>query len=120
VHEFSIAEALAAQVLRYAPDGGRVREVEIRVGVLRGLDPEAMSMSWQAVTTGTELEGCSLKMDIRPWTLSCGQCGRRWTSPVPFVDCECGNQVPVPTGGDEMDLVALAVDDPQVEVDEQT
>ena len=29
VHEFSIAEALAAQVQRHAPPSGRVREVEI-------------------------------------------------------------------------------------------
>jgi hydrogenase nickel incorporation protein HypA/HybF len=119
VHEFSIAEALAAQVLRYAPDGSRVREVEIRVGVLRGLDPEAMSMSWQAVTAGTELEGCGLKMDLRPWTLDCSQCGRNWTSPIPFVDCECGNETPVPTGGDEMDLIALTVDEAQDEEDSQ-
>jgi hydrogenase nickel incorporation protein HypA/HybF len=117
VHEFSIAEALASQVLRYAPAGGRVREVEIRVGVLRGLDPEAMSMSWQAVTAATELEGCGLKMDLQQWTLSCGSCGRSWTSPIPFVDCECGNETPIPTGGDEMDLVALTVDEAQDEED---
>jgi len=117
VHEFSIAEALAGQVSRYAPAGARVREVEIRVGVLRGLDPEAMSMSWQAVTAGTELEGCELKMDLLPWTLACGRCGRSWQSPVPFADCECGNDVPVPTGGDEMDLVAMTVDEAEEEGD---
>jgi hydrogenase nickel incorporation protein HypA/HybF len=111
VHEFSIAEALAGQVSRYAPPGARVREVEIRVGVLRGLDPEAMSMSWQAVTSGGPLEGCALKMDLQPWTLECGTCGRTWASPVPFADCECGNETPIPTGSDEMDLVALTVDE---------
>jgi hydrogenase nickel incorporation protein HypA/HybF len=115
MHEFSIAEALAGQVARYAPQGARVREVEIRVGVLRGLDPEAMSMSWEAVTAGTPLEGCMLKMDLRPWTLECASCGRSWTSAVPFADCECGNETPVPTGSDEMDLVAMSVDEAQEE-----
>jgi hypothetical protein len=30
---------------------------------------------------------------------------------VPFVDCECGNSTPQPHGTDELDLVAITVDD---------
>jgi hydrogenase nickel incorporation protein HypA/HybF len=111
VHEFSIAQSLATQVQAHAPAGARIREVEIVVGALRGLDPEAMKMSWEAVTFGTPMEGVVLKIDSRPWTIQCSSCGREWTSDVPFVTCVCGNDMPTPHGGDELDLVAMTVDE---------
>ncbi len=111
VHEFSIAEALAAQVRRHAPTAGRVQEVEIRVGALRGLEPEALRMCWDAVTFGTPIAGSTLRIDSLPWTITCGSCARTWTSAVPFVDCECGNTAPAPSGGDELDLVAMTIEE---------
>ena len=111
VHEFSIAEAIAAQVLAYAPVERRLRAVEIRVGALRGLDSEALAMAWEAVTFGTSMAGSILEVDQRPWSITCSKCGREWTSPVPFVSCTCGNQAPNPTGGDELDLLSVTVDE---------
>ncbi len=111
VHEFSIAEALAAQVQRHAPAVGRVAEVEITVGALRGLEPEALRMSWEAVTHGTPIAGATLQVDLRPWTITCSTCARTWPSPVPFVACECGDPAPVPTAGDELDLVSLTIEE---------
>jgi hydrogenase nickel incorporation protein HypA/HybF len=116
VHEFSIAEALAEQVVRHAPASGRVREVEVRVGALRGLDPEAMTMCWDAVTHATALAGSTLVMDMRPWSLACPACGRVWESRVPFVDCTCGETAPRPTADDELLLVAISVEDEEGEV----
>lgn len=111
VHEFSIAEALAAQVQRHAPAVGRVREVEVSVGALRGLEPDALRMCWEAVTHGTPIAGAILRVDLHPWSITCSTCGRTWTSPVPFVACACGDPVPVPTAGDELDLVALTIEE---------
>jgi hydrogenase nickel incorporation protein HypA/HybF len=110
VHELSIAEALAAQVLSHAPAGARVREVEIRIGAMRGLEPDSLGMCWEAVTFGTPMAGSSLKMDLLPWSIRCSVCGREWTSPVPFVSCACGNPTPAPLGTDELDLIAITVD----------
>jgi hydrogenase nickel incorporation protein HypA/HybF len=110
VHEFSIADALATQVLRHVPAHGRVHEVEIRVGALRGLEPAAMEMCWNAVTHDTPLAGSVLVMDIRPWSLTCPTCGRVWESPVPFADCTCGEVAPRPTATDELDLVSMTVE----------
>lgn len=111
MHEFSIAEALAAQVQRHAPDPRRVRGVEIVVGALRGIDPDALRMCWEAVAYDTPIAGAVLTVDLRPWSISCAACGRTWTSDVPFVDCVCGNASPTPTGGDELNLVALTLED---------
>jgi len=111
VHEFSIAEALADQVLAHAPEGARVREVEVRIGALRGIEPDALRMGWDSVTFGTPLAGAGLTIDLRPWSIECSSCGRAWTSSVPFVSCECGNETPTPRGTDELDLVAISVDE---------
>jgi hydrogenase nickel incorporation protein HypA/HybF len=111
MHEFSIAEALAAQVQRHAPAAGRITGVEISVGALRGLEPEALRMCWEAVTHATPLAGAVLQVDLRPWSITCSSCGRAWTSPVPFVACGCGDPAPVPTAGDELELVALTIDE---------
>jgi hydrogenase nickel incorporation protein HypA/HybF len=110
VHEFSIAEALATQVLSHAPEGARVRGVEVRIGALRGVEPDALRMGWDSVTFGTPLAGAELAIDMRPWSIECSSCGRAWTSSVPFVSCECGNETPTPHGTDELDLVAISVD----------
>jgi hydrogenase nickel incorporation protein HypA/HybF len=114
VHEFSIADALAGQVIRHAPPG-KVVSVAMRIGALRGLEPEAMRMCWEAVTHDTRIAGAELEIESLPWTIVCAECGRTWTSPQPFVTCDCGNEAPVPTGGDELDLMSISVeaaDDP--------
>jgi hydrogenase nickel incorporation protein HypA/HybF len=111
MHEFSIAEALATQVLRHAPAGASVRTAEIRVGAMRGLEPEALQMSWEAVTHGTPIAGCVLAVDQLPWTITCSDCGLSWSSPKPFTDCVCGNTSPTPLGSDELDLVSITVDE---------
>ena len=113
MHEFSIADALAAQVRRHAPPTGRVSEVEIRVGALRGIEPDALRMCWDAVTYGSELAGSLLLVDARPWTITCPSCRNRWESDVPFVVCACGNAEPEPAAGDELDLVSLTIEEEQ-------
>jgi hydrogenase nickel incorporation protein HypA/HybF len=115
MHEFSIAEALAGQVLPHVPAGARVREVEVRIGMLRGLEPEALTMSWQAVTLDTPLAGVTLVLDFVPWTITCGECGRVWTSAVPFVECACGNATPAPVGSDELNIVSMTVEEDEPE-----
>ncbi|MGD0248464.1 MAG: hydrogenase maturation nickel metallochaperone HypA [Candidatus Limnocylindrales bacterium] len=119
MHEFSIAEALASQVEKHARSGARVREVEIVVGALRGIEPEALQMGWQAVTMDTRMAGSALLIDQRPWSITCSSCGRSWASSVPFVSCECGNATPEPRGTDELDLVAITIDDEEAKAEER-
>jgi hydrogenase nickel incorporation protein HypA/HybF len=110
MHELSIAEALAGQVRRHA-SSGRVVTVELRIGALRGIEPDALAMCWDAVTHGTPLQGSTLEVESLPWSISCGSCLRAWTSDVPFERCSCGRDDTIPVAGDELDLVAITVDD---------
>ncbi len=81
------------------------------MGALRGIEPEALRLCWDAVTFETPMEGSVLEVESMPWTITCGSCGRTWTSPVPFVSCACGDEGPIPSGGDELDLMAITVDE---------
>lgn len=111
MHELSIAASIAEQVRRYSPALACVRTVEIRVGALRGLEPTSLELCWQAVTHESALAGSQLLVDQLPWSISCPTCGRSWPSPVPFVDCACGETSPRPSGTDELELVAITIDD---------
>jgi hydrogenase nickel incorporation protein HypA/HybF len=110
MHEFSIADALADQVRQHAP-AGRVVSVELRVGALRGIEPEALRMCWQAVTLDGPLAGSALEIEALPWSLTCAACGRAWQGRVPFERCACGSDDVTPVGSDELDLMAITVDD---------
>ncbi len=112
MHELSIAEALLEQVRRHTPPGGRVRRIKLRVGPLRGIEPEAMLVGWRAATAGTDCDSAELCMEMLPWTLCCPQCQRQWTSDELYVSCDCGCCVPHPVGGNELDLMSMDVDVP--------
>ncbi|MCC7408394.1 MAG: hydrogenase maturation nickel metallochaperone HypA [Phycisphaeraceae bacterium] len=63
MHELSIARALLDQVRRHTPTDATVRQVCVRVGALRAIDPRAMDLAWRAATVGTSLEESQLRIE---------------------------------------------------------
>lgn len=64
MHELSIASAVVEQVRRHAPAGTTVRQVRLRIGPLRAIDPEAMALAWRAATIGTPFDASDLRLDV--------------------------------------------------------
>lgn len=58
MHELSIADAILDAVRQEAAKHGsaRVTKVCVRVGVLSGVEPEALSFGFSALVQGTDLE----------------------------------------------------------------
>ncbi len=110
MHELSLAEALLHQVHRHIPDGALLRTVRIEAGPALAIEPMAMQMAWQAVTADSPVSGAVLELDVLPWRLYCGDCGRSWTSDDPLDDCACGSVATVPDGDGHMSLLSLDVD----------
>lgn len=77
MHELSMAEALVDEVLEVAARHGlgRVIEVEIEAGALRGIVPEIMRMAFEAAAGGTLAEGARLTMVTVEASAECGTCG---------------------------------------------
>lgn len=112
MHEFSIATALLELVKQHAPAGTTVRKVVMEAGPLQSVDPQAMEWAWQAVSDGTMYAGAELEVRVLPWRLRCRDCGREHVADDMLSPCPCGCQVCHPTGGDELRLVSLTVDEP--------
>lgn len=111
MHEFSIAIALIDLAREHVPKGVRVRTVRVRVGPLQAIDNDAMQFAWAAVTEGSTLQGTELALEHLPWILNCLECGRRWRSENWTASCTCGSDNVDPTGGDELTLLSIDIDD---------
>ncbi len=111
MHEMSIALALVEQVAKHVPPGRRLLRVEVYAGPMRGIDPEAMQWAWAGATRGGPLEASHLNLTSGPWTLRCRSCQRSWQSDTTDEICTCGEVNPTVTGGDELQLRSIEVDD---------
>ena len=74
MHELSIADALARIALRHA-GGRRIESVEVKVGHLRQVVPDALTFAWTLITDGTEAEGAELIVEEVPAAGVCRGCG---------------------------------------------
>lgn len=73
MHELSIAQSVVEIARRHA-DGKRVVKVELRVGHLRQVVPNALAFSFELVAQGTEVEGATLDLVPVPAIGICRQC----------------------------------------------
>ncbi len=110
MHEISIARALFGLVCQHAPNDATVRRVNVRVGPLRAIEPDALQWAWKAITKDTKFGRSTLQLESLPWRLRCPACGRRWESGNPMEACPCGHPNPRPAGDDELTLLSLEVD----------
>ncbi len=112
MHELSIAQDLVqAAVDEVGRHGGsRVVSVELVIGALVGVEPEALTFCFPVAAAGTVCDGAELRIEIEPATGHCSNCTttsevRELMSPCP----QCGAWPLGLTGGREMRLRALEV-----------
>jgi hydrogenase nickel incorporation protein HypA/HybF len=93
MHELSIATSLIEQVLEYAESGGlaTVESVELEVGALMLIVPDALDLAFQAVCSGTLAEGAELKLMEVTARARCRDCGHEYAAAMHRYTCpECG------------------------------
>jgi hydrogenase nickel incorporation protein HypA/HybF len=76
VHELALAEAIARIAAGHA-GGRRVTAVEVRVGWLRQVVPDALTFAFELVAQGTIVEGARLAIEQVPAEGICRSCGAR-------------------------------------------
>ncbi len=75
MHELSIAGSLVDVALdALPPEPGRVGAVYLRLGVLAGVDEQALQFGYDLVTAGTPLEGSRLMVEHVPVSFHCPNC----------------------------------------------
>ncbi len=114
MHEFAIASSVLQAVqteVRLRP-GMRVSKIGVRIGDLAGLDPDALSFCFQALTKETELESVVLVIERKPRRQRCSRCAHEFVVVNYETSCpECGEGLTAFLGGDELELAYLEMED---------
>jgi hydrogenase nickel incorporation protein HypA/HybF len=110
MHELSIAEAIVDVLERHA-DGRPVTCVEVRVGYLRQVVPDALSFAFTLLTAGTALEHAELHIVHVPAGGRCRACGEESVfENLPLACAHCESLDVELTAGEELCVEALEVE----------
>ena len=111
MHELSIADAVVRIVSRHAGER-RVTRVELKVGHLRQVVPDALEFAFGLVAQGTPAEGAELVMEEVPAEVRCERCGAQTVLKAFPAHCRvCGSLDVDVTGGDELLVDALELEE---------
>lgn len=110
MHELALAEAILTIATAHA-DGGRITAVELRVGQLRQVVPDALRFNFELAAQGTSAAGAELAIEEVPATGRCRACGAIAQLPGFPLRCPgCGGLDVELTGGEELLVSALEVE----------
>ena len=109
MHELAIAEALVAIVTEHA-GGRRVARVDVQVGHLRQVVPDALAFAFEIASVGTVAEGADLVLEEIPAQGTCRSCGARGRlTAFPFACAACGSWHYDITDGEQLCVTSLEV-----------
>jgi hydrogenase nickel incorporation protein HypA/HybF len=111
MHELSIAEAVVEIARRYA-DGRHVRAIDLRIGALRQVVPDALAFAFELLAAGTELDGVELRMTEVAARGRCRDCGHETTMDAFPLQCgACGSLNLDILEGEELLVDALEIEE---------
>jgi len=110
MHELSIADAILHIALAHA-DGRRIEAIEIKVGHLRQVVPDALAFAFTLVSEGTNAQGAQLEMEEVPAAGTCRVCGAESTfDGFPLACTGCGSLDVELVRGEELLVDALTME----------
>jgi hydrogenase nickel incorporation protein HypA/HybF len=110
MHELSIADAVLRIALAHA-DGRRIEAIEIKVGHLRQVVPDALTFAFALVAEGTNAEGAELQLEEVPAAGTCRGCGAHTEfDGFPLACAACGSLDVKLVRGEELLVDALTME----------
>lgn len=113
MHEMAIAEQLLATVLETANANAarKVNAVELEVGEMRLIVPEALDLAFEALSAGTIAEGAELKINEKKVVMHCSHCDARYNAEIGNYICpSCGKAEGRIEEGNEITITAIECD----------
>jgi hydrogenase nickel incorporation protein HypA/HybF len=110
MHELSIALSMIEQIAEESEkrNGAVVEAVHLRIGVLAGIDPQALCFAYELACEGTELAGSRLEIESVPLRVFCPQCRSTHTPDPQHVFCpRCVSPAQQILEGQELEVFAL-------------
>ncbi len=115
MHELSIVEALIDQVgeeLSRAGQRGRVLRLELHIGRLSGVHPEAVRFAFGLLRSGTVVENAELAIEESKAVCQCHACNARSEIDDLVFECpRCDSPEITIEGGRDMVLQSIEIED---------
>jgi hydrogenase nickel incorporation protein HypA/HybF len=115
MHELGIATSILETVEAEAkkrPDA-KFKVIGLRIGEVAGVDVDALTFGWEAITKDTEWESLKLSIEQLPRKNRCDACGHEFTvSDYLHLDCpQCGTFPTFNISGDELDIAYMETEE---------
>ncbi len=113
MHEMSIAQSLIDIIKEEMEKNSArtLRSVRLHIGQMSAVVPDALSFCFEVITTGTEMEGARLDMEVIPLEAFCRQCKDTFQiEDYAFACPDCGGTEIEVIGGQDLSIVEMEVD----------
>lgn len=110
MHEFSICQALIAEVEQIAISHRalRVQSVKLRIGPLSGVETLLLEHAYPFASAGTMAEGSALEIEPVPLKVHCQACGSESDAEPDLLTCSvCGSGLTRVVSGEELTLMSV-------------
>lgn len=114
MHEVGIANEIlrASHAEAARRPGARLVAVTVRIGVLAGVDADALRFAWDVMSEQAEYEPVILAIQMMPRRNRCQDCGCEFDSDMYSKPCpDCASENSMLLGGDEMQLASVEVEE---------
>jgi hydrogenase nickel incorporation protein HypA/HybF len=113
MHELGIAASVLQEAQQEAMRRpGRLRKVKVRVGELSGVNPEALSFSFEVLARDARLEPLELEIESCARRQRCPACDQTFAVAGYDLTCpRCGAADTEFVSGDELELASLEMED---------
>jgi hydrogenase nickel incorporation protein HypA/HybF len=116
VHALAIAGAVV-QICCDNARGGTVAKVELKVGRLRQVVPDALAFAFELVARGTPVEGAELEIEEVAARVACPVCAAETEiEQFPLACGRCGSLAVEVVAGEELHVESLEIEHAPVEV----
>jgi hydrogenase nickel incorporation protein HypA/HybF len=108
MHELSVTQSVVDAAIAHAA-GARVVSVNLVVGRLSGVVPDAMRFCFELLTEGTLLHGARLAIEEPAGLAHCDACDSEFTLADLVLLCPCGSADVRILAGRELSITSLEV-----------
>jgi len=115
MHEYSIVDSLLELATEHAfkNNANKVTKLEVKIGVLSGVEPELLKTAFDTFKEGTICEEAEFIMNIQPVVIKCEECNQESTLKKDEYLCpHCKSKNIKIIDGEDMYLMSLELETP--------
>jgi hydrogenase nickel incorporation protein HypA/HybF len=108
MHEMALTQGVVETVCEHAA-GRRVHSVQLEVGALCAIVPDAMTFCFELAAQGTAADGARLDIDVHPGAAHCRSCDAHFELSDLILLCPCGSADVEVLAGRDLKILSMEV-----------